>query len=55
MSGVVVNPCASHFVTVLGARVTLPGVPDREREEKEAVAGVNKEGLTLSQIKHPWS
>lgn len=41
LSGVVVNPCASHFITV-------SGTPDGEREEEEVMTGANKEGPTLS-------
>lgn len=44
LSGVLINPWASHFIAVLGARVTLPGMPDRARGEEEE-AGTNREGL----------
>lgn len=32
MSGVAVNPCESHFIKVVGGRLTLQGIPETERE-----------------------
>lgn len=55
--GVAVNPCESHFIKVVGGKSHYKGRQrGREmREEKEAAAGVNKQGTTPSQRKCDWS